>query len=70
MNSLMNHSSLCQKISHVPVDREFDPVRAWQRVAQQAAEEGNPEKLVEFSGELQRKLNGESGTPRRPSRLT
>jgi len=52
------------------VDREFDPVRAWQRVAQQAAEEGNPDKLVEFSRELQRTLNEENGTPRRPSRLT
>ena len=60
MNSPMNHSSLCQRISPVIVDREFDPVGAWQRVALQAAKEGNPDKLVEFSIELQRKLNGET----------
>ncbi|PYV77046.1 MAG: hypothetical protein DMG96_12350 [Acidobacteria bacterium] len=67
MNSPMNQSSLCPRISPVIVDREFDPVRAWQRVALQAAKEGNPDKLVEFSRELQRKLNGENGAPRRPS---
>jgi hypothetical protein len=67
MNSPMNHSSLCQRISPGIVDREFDPVGAWQRVALQAAKEGNPDKLVEFSIELQRKLNGENGTSRRPS---
>jgi hypothetical protein len=67
MNSPMNHSSLCQRISPVIVDREFDPVGAWQRVALQAAKEGNPDKLVEFSIELQRKLNGENGISRRPS---
>jgi hypothetical protein len=66
----MNHSSLGQRISPFVVDREFDPVRAWQRVAQQAAEEGNPDKLVEFSRELQHKLNQKNGTPRRTSRLT
>ena len=67
MNPPMNRSSLCQRISPVGVDREFDPVRAWQRVALQAAKEGNPDKLVEFSRELQRKLNGENAEPRRPS---
>jgi len=70
VNSPMNHSSLCQRISPVLVDREFDPVRAWQRVARQAAKEGNPNKLVKFSRELQRKLNGENAEPRRPSRPT
>jgi len=45
----------------------LDPVGAWQRVALQAAKEGNPDKLVEFSIELQRKLNGENRTSRRPS---
>jgi hypothetical protein len=40
---------------------EIDVVRAWQRVAFQAAKENNPRKLMEFSRALQRKLNKDQG---------
>jgi hypothetical protein len=58
----MKRASPYQRISPVIADREVDPVRAWLRVGRQAAKEGNPDKLVEFSRELQRKLNGEKKT--------
>jgi hypothetical protein len=59
----MNYSSHPERGSSGVGFRGFDPVESWLRVALQAAEESDPNKLLQFSRELQRKLNSENGAP-------